>query len=90
MIDLVAVTNAFWRYVAISTLGILVGGAPSHFFELRDRPTRDEVAKMIVQVAPSTVAMDLKQMVQDQNDIKIEQARLSATLEGVLNELKRK
>lgn len=82
-----------WKYVAMTMtslfLGVLMGGAPSHFFELRERPTRTEVSKMITHEAPMTVAMDLKQMIQTQNEIKIEQARLAVTLESVLNELKR-
>ena len=76
-----------WKYVAVTTIGMLIGGAPSHFSDLR--PTRDEVSTMIQKEAPLTFANDLKEIKQVQNEIKIEQAKLSVTLESVLYELKR-
>tara|TARA_R100000656_G_C3874597_1_gene112974 strand:+ start:158 stop:382 length:225 start_codon:yes stop_codon:yes gene_type:complete len=71
-------------------MGILVGGAPSHFLQLQNVPDRQEVSRMITKEAPISVAPDIKDLLEAQNNIKVELAKLTGTLESILYELKRR
>ena len=77
------------KTIALLAMGLLIGGAPTHFTSIMARPTRAEVSDMITKEAPKTVMHELKDMVKAQTDIKIEQTRISVTIESVLNEIKR-
>ena len=78
-----------WQKIAIGAVCTLFGGVPSYFFDIRERPTFEQVSHMILKEAPSTVASEIKSMLITQSQIQVDQARTNAILEGVLNELKR-
>lgn len=82
--------SPIWKYIAFSAMGILVGGAPTYFADLRERPTRLEVSHMIQTEAPITVSQNLKEILIVQTELKVDQARLATALEGVLYELKQR
>jgi len=79
-----------WKSIAMICMGILVGGAPSHFLQLQNVPDRQEVSRMITKEAPISVAPDIKDLLEAQNNIKVELAKLTGTLESILYELKRR
>jgi len=80
---------SYWKYIAFFALGILVSATPTHFFELHGKPDRKEVLEMISSMAPVALSAEIKQIIEVQNDIKIEQAKINTALENVLYELKR-
>lgn len=79
-----------WKSIAMLSMGILVGGAPSHLLQLQNVPDRQEVSLMITKEAPISVAPDIKDLLEAQNNIKVELAKLTGTLESILYELKRR
>jgi hypothetical protein len=56
---------------------------------LHGKPDRKEVLEMISSMAPVALSAEIKQIIEVQNDIKIEQAKINTALENVLYELKR-
>ena len=71
-----------WHYIAISTISILIGGARSHFYELRQRPTRKEVSRMIEKEAPLSIKDDLKEIKDTQNEVIITQTKICSFIEN--------
>lgn len=78
-----------WHYIAISTISILIGGAPSHFYELRQRPTRKEVSRMIEKEAPISIKEDLKEIKDAQNEVIITQTKICSFIENFRNAKKK-
>lgn len=81
--------KTIWREIAIGAICLLAGGAPSYFSELPKRPTREEVSTMIVKEAPAALQTQMKEIVDSQNAMNIQSARLTTMLENVIMELQR-
>jgi len=79
-------------YVAVGLICIviLVAGVSSYFLPSQNVPNRQEVPGMLTKEAPISVAPDIKDLLEAQNNIKVELAKLTGTLESILYELKRR
>jgi Ser-tRNA(Ala) deacylase AlaX len=67
-----------WKSTSIGALGLLVATLPFIYGTI---PNHDDISHMIATQAPIAVSGELKQIIETQNQIKIEQAKTATTLE---------
>ena len=81
--------NDIWKSIAFAVVGLLLGGAPSHFLQLQSKVDRVQVSRQISIEAPLTVALELRGITGVQHEIKVHLAEMSAEMKSLLYEIKR-
>ena len=82
-----SIDQTLWKPLAISTISILVTSA-SAFIMMVDKPTVNEVSKMIEKEAPQSIKNELREIKLTQKTIEISMAKQAVQLDQMLQKLK--
>tara|TARA_R100001082_G_C4320454_1_gene140889 strand:- start:42 stop:299 length:258 start_codon:yes stop_codon:yes gene_type:complete len=82
-----SINQTLWKPLAISAISILVTSA-SAFIMMADKPTVNEVSKMIEKEAPQSIKNELREIKLTQKTIEISMAKQAVQLDQVLEKLK--
>jgi len=82
-----SINQTLWKPLAISTISILVTSA-SAFFMVANKPTVNEVSKMIEKEAPQSIKNELREIKLTQKTIEISMAKQAVQLDQIVQKLK--